>query len=784
MKPLRLIPASLAIAALFCVGCEEEEVHGLDTSAPVPENVVYNAANTTATLLAVSWDASKAVKAGAVSFTVQANTTAEGGGDNYNGDITQIVSVEDAQAYTEGAFDKNVKYYNATTLTKLPQGGEYYVRVRANYRNSVFSEWVYVSTDGTAPTAGVVSLSVPTLAKDAKVMPTTVTLSWAKVGAATSYVVEYREKGAASWNKYDAGKLTSVTIEDLETETEYEFRVKAIKKTTAKTYESEYTEVLAVKTLETAEFFVKNADELIALLSGTKLTEKGEAAILNLTADIDLAGKTLPVVAEYLGTFNGGSHTIKNWDTTHPLFNKLSGAASAVVFDKTCVFTASQGNVGILAGDCYGDLSDITNNANVTMTLSEDAISSISLGGIVGATTGALKNCVNNGKVVLKSPAALNSTLVGGVAGYVGGVVENCKNTAEVNVAALCLKALTPVGPEGVTVTNVPIMAGGIAAISKSPVSNSHNEGAIKYHLTDISQQGVLKGLGRVNIGGVIAGPEGNVSNCSNKGAIKIEVYTADRKAYGAANYILCVGGISGGDDYAADDNRSSIIECTNEGNIDVDFDASKSNSAIGGIVGWPGVESAEQTVVTKDCVNKGNVTVSGAGKGRFGGIHGGAGNVTGSKNYGTVTNNTKVKGSAVGGVAGYASYNLKHENNENYGDVINHDGKGDLVNAGGLVGAYAGQDGTIGVGCVVKCKVVVDGTQKYAGMVLGRYNGNNNKIVIGSASDPCQVSGSIQLGKDAAAVTMTADNLDTYATGTERNKDETKRPVHVTLGK
>ena len=176
-------------------------------------------------------------------------------------------------------------------------------------------------------------------------------------------------------------------------------------------------------------------------------------------------------------------------------------------------------------------------------------------------------------------------------------------------------------------------------------------------------------------------------------------------------------------------------------GDVSVDNDAAKSNSAIGGIVGWPGKEGSV-TNVSEGCINRGNITVKGNGKGRVGGIHGGSGNLVNCENYGEVKIENADAGSAIGGIAGFHSNSKKVEGCISKGNVTSVSTITGGI--GGLIGNIGNADHTTGSGCVVNC-TVTGGTEEYAGMVIGKFNSNadaskRKKIELG----PLEVSGTI----------------------------------------
>lgn len=752
MKSFKIITAALAISVLILSGCQKDAEPGVDSSKPVPKDLTFDETNSSATTLAVYWDAREALAAGATSFTIQIPTTLTGG-DNYNSKVSQTLSSSST--------------CDAATFSGLTTGSAYFIRVRANYPNSVYSDWVYYQQNnepvlyvlgygfiaqGTFPVP-VISTVTPTADK--------ITAKWASVYGADGYTLEYKKTAETTWTPINVGNVTTYDIEGLSDLTSYDLRLQGYASSTGKT--SEYSAVVTTTTLKKAAFpmTIATADQLVAALTGTELSTGDATSVINITADIDMTGKSFASIATFVGTVNGNNHSIKNWKSTTPMFQSVANVNN-LTFDSSCAFTVSAGQFGALAATSTGKISNVTNKAPVTYSLTSDATESIILGGIVGVAEGDMDKCTNSGAVTLTGTGSLQSTLVGGVVGYENGAISNCSNTGAVTLSATTLSAVSTIKD----LAKVPIMTAGVAAATRSTVSSCNNSGKLSYTLSNMDGF-ALTSIGRVNIGGVVAAPNGNLTSCDNSGAIDIKCYTSSRTAYAANNYILCIGGVSGGDAYGTDQNTTNMTSCTNEGNMTIDMDPTKSNSAIGGIVGWPGVEGATQTILVKDCTNKGNISLIGAGKARTGGIAGGAGNISGCKNYGEVKINSSCANCTAGGIEGFASQNLVFTDNSNFGNVINS-ATAVAAYVGGLIANYGNVKSTPGAGCVVKCTVSTGGDATYAGMVIGYYNGTSNPTVFATAENPVKVSGTFI--SSAGTVTLTSSNYATYLKGTQAN--------------
>ena len=142
MKINRKLIAALAMVSVAFTACQEpEEFHGLDVTAAAPSAVTYDGTGSGDTTIAVYWDAKDAIAAGATSFTLQLLSKADDNPDPYSANKNVLVTTnyEGSPAVTEGdaACDQYV-------FTGLAKGKSQWVRIRANYPNSVFSDWVYL----------------------------------------------------------------------------------------------------------------------------------------------------------------------------------------------------------------------------------------------------------------------------------------------------------------------------------------------------------------------------------------------------------------------------------------------------------------------------------------------------------------------------------------------------------------------------------------------------------------------------------------------------------------
>ena len=762
MKINRLLSAALITLATVLTGCVKESVWdvktGIDESKAAPEDFNYDENMSSNNSLTVYWNGQKAKAAGAKSFLVQLTDPDNmDKGDTWNTKVTKVLEITD---------DETANYESAT-FSGLTEYDCYYVRIRANYPGSVYSPWVYVTKEDGSPALMQVGhgamAQVPVVALEALV--TDINVSWTKCEGAVKYYVEWKKASESTWNK--SADLTDITytISGLADNTEYEVKVTSV------TADNSYTsEVAKAKTNEKPPFpmDIATAAEWINFVTGEfiGLANNGADDVVNLTADLDFTGVEYPAGVEFKGLVNGNGKTIKNLTTAVPLFKSVTSAKD-LTFDATCALTSTTaGKFAMLAEVSTGLVSNVTNNGKVTMDINEAPgnTDAIIAAGIVAEADADIVNCHNNGEITINSAEGLEASLAAGICGYAATKVTDCTNSGKVSqnsthmIAAFC----TYKG-----IAKVPQHTGGIVAMTKkgSLVENCTNTGNIILNMSEIEKITSSVGTNRVRIAGIVGAARGDIKGCTNKGQIECYARTSTRDAMTTLkdmNYSVSPGGITGGmmDYGSAEDVGMNVTDCVNEGDIIVDADVNKNNSTVGGIVSHPGFEDASNTNTIENCINRGNITVTGAGKFRVAGINGGMANVLGCENYGTIkfATNSKGKnsGSCVAGISGYMGKNLKHENNKNFGDIIEDT---ELVHCvAGLIANWNNLKATYGVGCVVNCNVTTKSSLAKAGMVGGY--GENAEMQIGTAEAPVKVSGTFN------GTAINAGNVATTALG------------------
>ena len=141
MKINKMLIAVLAMLAVVLSSCKDDDpTVGIDSGMPAPFDFVYDEMGSSNTAISVSWNAEQAIAAGATSFTVQLIKSVDAVGDVYDNDIKK--------GGMSTTIDASANPHDLCTFNGLKAGRIYYVRVRANYPRSVYSDWVLASAAG------------------------------------------------------------------------------------------------------------------------------------------------------------------------------------------------------------------------------------------------------------------------------------------------------------------------------------------------------------------------------------------------------------------------------------------------------------------------------------------------------------------------------------------------------------------------------------------------------------------------------------------------------------
>lgn len=501
---------------------------------------------------------------------------------------------------------------------------------------------------------------------------------------------------------------------------------------------------------------IKSAEELIAFANAYNAREYAEVEPLVVTLKNDIVFDDAtnaawtpigtPAVAEgdidnyFGGCIDGQGFSIKNWNSTRPLFayTDASAVIENITIDASCTLTANYADgvqyYGAFVGYHRGTLLNC--HVNAALTASGDwGTAEPHVGALVGrVVVGTVENCTVNGDVTIT-----NTLVTGGKTSYYGGAVGRVSNGAGV------LKSIT-------VTANVSHSAGS-TYIAEGSSNNSDayvNYGGIvgalagtctDCHLSEATKtffygNFVYKSVDPVenhyrtqSVGGIVGQitEGGSVSDCSNKAAMTLNQYSGNgdvsRYIYAGGIVGITYGAVSNCTMYADFTNRSSCLQqfiggivgnvqaegsvsnCANEGASIAAGTAGNSyyqarNNNIGGVIGVTYSNALSQLSNKAELVcsrmnSKDSATLS------MGGIVGkveATDEIDGNNqivNYGTIyTNHGQYnnKYTTLGGIAGESKASLKNVINE--GKVyflVNTDAVHYGLYIGGIVGLAQG---------------------------------------------------------------------------------------------
>ena len=503
---------------------------------------------------------------------------------------------------------------------------------------------------------------------------------------------------------------------------------------------------------------IRNAAEMTAFLGSCSGSSDPSAILL---ADIDMAGSGYASAKDYSGTLMGRGMTVSG--ISKPLFAQLHGTVKDL-FTSDAVSTSAT-EFATVALQNYGTLSGVSNGALVSVGLSGAITGPLVVGGIAAYNYGTMTDCANTGAVSVNCTGSIEGAAVGGLAGYSEGPVTGGTNSAEISLSAQFGSKYGAIGK----ISSSGASLGGIvgAAWDGNGIEGSTNNGAVTFTFSAIEKGAAYP---RSQIGGIIGSSYGNVESSHNHGAISVSGVTSNRSVESTLNYIFDVGGISGGAAYQdGNKDKTDIVSCSNDAPVNVLIDASKSNSPVGGIVGWPGAEATGLVNCVSSCTNSGAITMDGAGKVRLGGIMGGTGHMENCSNSGMVHVKNAYYDSTIGGVIGFHSRDHKLRACSNTGDVVSDV---DIWGAGGLIGCHGAVNITCAEVCSVDCAVSNAAAGRGGtGIVLGVYNKNTTtSITLGTVEEPIDVKGSVSWGGTGVEINQATYKF--YLSGTDYASD------------
>ncbi|MBQ9137670.1 MAG: hypothetical protein IJX65_03420 [Alistipes sp.] len=410
------------------------------------------------------------------------------------------------------------------------------------------------------------------------------------------------------------------------------------------------------------------------------------------------------------------------------------------------------------SSNSYTVTSGCKNTGDITFNTAASG-AMVCMGGVTSYSAGEIKDCTNEGNVSLLSTGLIKGTGVAGIAGYQNGPITNCENKGAITVTGTYFAGQNSLGSyaSGKTYDNktASISLAGIVAYAYSSdgspfhMDNCNNSGKISMTATEFEKTTSWQ---RYFCSGIVGSSWGDITNCKNTGDVEALYYTSTKEPLNQ-NCMLYVGGIMGSDFHALSQSESSIIDCVNEGNITVYNDGYKSNSAVGGVVGWPGKES-DCTNQTIRCINRGNIVLQGNSKTRIGGIMGGSGSLIDCENYGMVTIDGANSATPVGGINGFHSGGYALQGCINEGDII---ANVPVTGAGGMIGHMGNAAHAAGKVCGGRVKCLVKAPASPAGMILGNSAAAAKETVFGTEESPIAVGGTLTIGETSVVMDATS---------------------------
>lgn len=263
---------------------------------------------------------------------------------------------------------------------------------------------------------------------------------------------------------------------------------------------------------ETAEdkevVVIENVEELLAFAEKCDTDVWSADKLVELQADISLAGVDFEPIAVFAGTFNGNGHAITDLHYV--------GSGYADGFFRYITPTGIVQNLTISGWvesenekKCTGGFCGINGGWILECTFSGSVQGKSETGGIAGEneSTGTISSCS-----VVGSVTGYDRT--GGIAGSNYGTIRNCTNKAGINSDSSWLEEEDEAGLEWLLedISERKLISGtdigGIAGYSKGLLMNCNNEGIVGYEHNGY------------NIGGIVGRQSGQVMFCHNNGSV------------------------------------------------------------------------------------------------------------------------------------------------------------------------------------------------------------------------------------------------------------------------
>ncbi len=606
-----------------------------------------------------------------------------------------------------------------------------------------------------------------------------------------------------------------------------------------------------------SEVVITSAAELVEFAT---LYNNGFDGVALLGNDIDMTGvENLPYFSLLEeAVFDGQGYAIKNWTSNHGLININYGTVKNLTIDQSCNLTFDMSNTdastphGLVVNSNVGLVSGCINNADVTVTAG-DVIKDRSVGAIVGIigtdrynaaeTTekyinARVENCINNGDISITVDSyASGWFFAGGVAGCYyphaaesNGGVYNCVNNGNLEVAAnnsfYLLSLGGVIGTAGKiytcpfqntiinyckiedcvnngdlsyapTKTTSNAFLGGIVGVSHASITNATNNGNITL------AENTSLGNGGVLAAGITAAFSGHLTNLKNTGAITLSKIVANNRPF----YVAGVAGVKLIKHKRPDLNLTAN-DCTNSGNITVDFTTtSTTTNIVGGVFTDCDYKPLFATKVNnnddntrrtaliemKNCENSGKITVSNTGgaSARVGGIVGSCDEGSAPMDYCVNSGDISVTGdikaiSPIAGLAGIAGSSFK--NCQSLGDItVEGESAGsdymsnnstNVVSVSAICARRGNNTGEY-TNCVIDSKITYSATTPENGIVFGLIQGDRWGTKVTTVSGITVKSTTTING-----VNVTAENLadHTFLVGRDQEVGDNRANSHFQI--
>ena len=497
--------------------------------------------------------------------------------------------------------------------------------------------------------------------------------------------------------------------------------------------------------IDTAEDLIKFAtdynageyadeDLLVVSLSQDIVFDETTSAAYAATGGIGTAEEDAEGNTNYFnGVFDGNGFSIKNWNSTCPLFawTSADGVVEDLTIDASCTLTANYaGNnkyYGAFVGYHRGLLTNCHVNANLVASGNWGA-DEPHIGALAGRVViGKIENCTVNADVTFD-----NTLVTSGKNSYFGGAVGRVSNSAG-ELKGISVKGnvslsagSTYIADGSSNANDASVYYGGVVGMLAGTCTDCHLTEATKKffygnYVYDGGATNIVNNHYRNQYVGGIAGSveeDGALSNCNNYAAVVLNQYNGDVDGTNSdISRYLYAGGIAG---YIKD----QVSNCTMYGSL-----ANRSSCLqqfIGGVVG-----NVQPEASVHYCANEGEALAAGtAGAGYYQARNNNIGGVIGTTFSTDLSNLTN-----------RADLNCSRMNSKNSA----------TLSMGGVIGKVEAASGEIdGKGAIVNFATIVSSHEQYENQytAIGGVIGETKCSVKGVVNEG---SANYIIGKDGA---------------------------------